>query len=42
MSDEELANWIAYTKCPHYNDDDFPCDSCGECWFEWLKQEAGS
>ena len=40
MMDEELANWIAYLHCPHYEDDDYACDDCKACWLEWLKQEA--
>ena len=42
MPDEELAEWIAYglRRCPHYGEDDYQCDSCAECWAEWMKQEA--
>ena len=40
MSDEELGEWIAHIHCPHYGEEDYPCDSCAECWTEWMKQEA--
>lgn len=40
MTDEELTNWITYLRCPHYEDDDYPCDDCEACWLEWLKQEC--
>ena len=40
MSDEELGEWIAHIHCPHYGEDDYPCDSCAECWTEWMKQEV--
>lgn len=40
MTDEELAEWIANLHCPHYEDDDYTCDDCEECWIDWLKQEA--
>ena len=42
MSDKELGEWVAksFIHCPHYGEYDYPCDSCAECWTEWLKQEA--
>lgn len=40
MTDEELADWVANLHCPHYEDDDYTCDDCEECWRDWLKQEV--
>ena len=42
MTDEELAEWIAYRqgcyerqgkRCSKYG-------TCRDCWFDWLKEEA--
>lgn len=42
MTDEELAEWIAYRQgC--YERQDKRCSkygTCRDCWFDWLKQEA--
>lgn len=41
MTDEELAEWVNYLHCPHYEDYDYPCDDCEKCWLEWLQAESG-
>lgn len=44
MSDEELAEFMAdncgcpVDKCPHLDDE----KDCGQCWADWLKQEAAT
>lgn len=42
MTDEELAEWIAYRQgC--FERQDKRCSkygTCRDCWFDWLKQEA--
>ena len=40
MTDEELAEWVTYLHCPHYEDDDYLCDDCEKCWLDWLKEEC--
>ena len=40
MTDEELAEWVTYLHCPHYEDYDYSCDDCEKCWLDWLKEEC--
>lgn len=42
MTDEELATWIAERKetCPPIKFYGCSFKTCGECWLDWLKEEA--
>ena len=41
MTDEELAGWLATNDtCPSTEQERNCNNRCGECWLEWLKQEA--
>lgn len=44
MTDEELAEWIAYRQgC--FERQDKRCSkygTCRDCWFDWLKEECES
>lgn len=45
MTDEELAEFESERMCcppgkPGCGENNLTCDSCYQCWLDWLKQEA--